>query len=103
MNGHAIEPDAVAAARVFDLRTFVVDRDARMKARHQRVVDREVTFEATPDDGGATGQVELLQDESQSVTRHLHPSGFWAFLVSADPEDSSPKEPLASAGRSSPK
>jgi hypothetical protein len=44
-----------------------------------------------------------LQDESQSVTRHLHPSGFWAFLVSADPEDSSPKEPLASAGRSSPK
>jgi len=37
------------------------------------------------------GKVELLQDESQSVTRHVHPYGFWLFRSARTPKTRPPR------------
>ena len=72
----AVDPHAVAAAHVFDARAGLVDDDARVPARDERVLEGQVAVEAPPDDRAALGQIELLQHETSigSAPTSLSPS-----------------------------
>ena len=90
----AIDATAVAATEVFHHRSLVVDDDARVVARDGRIVNGDVAIVPTPYERVAKCQVELLQQEAESV-----PGGFGAvgvhlgFCASAPSSDAKQKHP----------
>lgn len=68
---HALTIDAraIPAAQVFEDGLVVLDRQARMPPRDERVVERDEAVRASPEDGFARREIELLQQKSQTMTQ----------------------------------
>jgi hypothetical protein len=68
-DGSSVHPDAIATAQVFYLHPLVAYDEARVVSRHERILDGQMAFDTPSDESDSVRQVELLQQEPQSVSR----------------------------------
>src|SRR5262249_40944079 len=66
----AIQLHAVAAIQVVKNGAIAIEHDSRVMARNERILDRDVAVGASPKDRRPAGEIELLQQKSQTVPRH---------------------------------
>ena len=69
-----LEP--VAASEVFADDLVALDEDLRVLTGYERIVDGHLALGAPPEDRLPRWQVELLQQETETVSRH-HEKGPW--------------------------
>ena len=65
----------VAGAEVLDGHPLVGNHDARMAARDERVFDGDMASNTATEDALSTGQVDLLQQETEAISSQTNHPG----------------------------